>query len=360
MTHSSFFIHHSSLKMKNFIRFVGFLYFISLCSTPLSIGQEKDTVFEKVDLINPSFEQLTNDGAQIGWGSCNFVKETPPDIQPGLFGCKLFAQNGKTYIGLVARDNGTYESIRQVLTKPLKAGVCYRISVYLAKSSTYESLSRTTGMPANYIRPLKLTVWGTEAKTENICPLPDDWLTETLPIHSDQWRRYTFYIQPPKDIYALIFSANHVVEKPYNGNLLIDNISPVVPVNCTDFRQIMSGQRSVFLAMQQVSEAIVTYAPKMVFGKKNTKLKADTEGGHNKSFDALLAYFEQNSNYNLVIRLKQGKKLSKERTAFLYSYIFKNTGLKAQRVDIKQFTPKDEAYFWTFENDELAMSFDTF
>ena len=112
--------------------------------------------------------------------------------------------------------------------------------------------------------------------------------------------------------------------------------------------------------MQQASEAITDNAPRMIFGDKNTKLAVDTEGGHNKAFDQLLAYFEKNDNYKLVIRVKKTKNLSKERIAFLYSYIFKNTNLKAQRVEIKQYSPKDEAYFWTFENDELAMSFDTF
>ena len=345
--------------MRTMNKLLVLFYFILGCSIPLSIGQEKDTVFEKVDFINASFEQLNSKKEILEWSSCNINQETPPVIQPGQFGCKLFAQQGRSYVGLVARDNGTYETIRQILTKPLKAGVCYRMSVFLAKSSTYESLSRSTGSAVNYVRPLKLTVWGTDAKMQDKCVQPDDWLTETLPIHNDQWRKYTFYIQPPKDVYVLVFSVNHVVEKPYNGNLLIDNISPIIPVNCTDFRQIMSGQRSVFLAMQQASEAITNNAPHMVFGKKNIKLTTDTEGGHNKAFDQLLSYFENDNNYKLVIRIKKGKKLSKQRIAFLYSYIFKNTQLKAQRVEIKQYSPKDEAYFWTFENDELAMSFDT-
>lgn len=97
------------------------------------------------------------------------------------------------------------------------------------------------------------------------------------------------------------------------------------PNNCTDLRLLSSGQR----------------------------------GGHHKAFDQLLAYFEQSDNYKLIIRVKNGKELSKQRIGFLYSYIFRNTNLKAQRVEIKQFTPKDETYFWTFENDELAISFDS-
>ena len=341
-------------------RFLGLFYFIICCAIPLSIGQEKDTIIEKVDLMNPSFEQINSKDEPVGWVSCNFEKEIPPAIQPGRFGCKLNAQQGRQYVGMVARDNGTFEAIRQVLLKPLKAGICYRMSVYLAKSSIYESNSRLTGLSANYIRPLKLIVWGSDKRLENTCKVqPDDWLTETLPIHNDQWRKYTFYIQPPKDVQTLIFSVGHVVDKPYNGNLLIDNISTIVPVNCTDFRQIMGGQRSAFLAMQQVSEAITQNAPHMIFGKKNTKLEANTEGGDNKAFDQLLAYFEKAENYKLVIRIKKDRKLSKQRIAFLYSYIFKNTNLKAQRVEIKQYSPKDEVYFWTFENDELAMSFDT-
>ena len=112
-------------------------------------------------------------------------------------------------------------------------------------------------------------------------------------------------------------------------------------------------------AMQQISEVISTNASKMVFGKKVPKLTADTEGGRNKSFDQLIAFFEQSENYKLVIRVKEHKELSKQRIAFLYSYIFRFSTLKAQRVEIKQYSPKDEGYFWTFENDELAMSFDS-
>ena len=98
---------------------------------------------------------------------------------------------------------------------------------------------------------------------------------------------------------------------------------------------------------------------KLFLAKKNTKLPLDTEGGRNKSFDAILAFFEKSESYKLIIRVKKGKELSKQRIAFLYSYIFKNTTLKAQRVEIKPFTPKDEAFFWTFENKEWALSFDS-
>lgn len=331
------------------------------CALPLSMAQNRgDSTTQIVKLLNSSFEVNDSEGIPKGWNSCGFSDESPFDIQPGKFGCFLNPQAGRQYIGMVARDNGTFEAMSQVLEKPLKAGVCYRMSVFLAKSSNYQSQSRTTGRNANYNRPLKLIIWGATSKSAEQCTIyPADWLTETLPVYNDGWRKYTFYIQPPKDVYKLIFSVNHVVEKSYNGNLLVDNISPIEPVSSIDFEKINSGQKNEFLAVQHVSDVITINAPKIIFGGKNTKLPLDTEGVRNKSFDEILDFFEKSENYKLIIRVKKGKELSKQRIAFLYSYIFKNTTLKAQRVEIKPFTPKDEAFFWTFENEEWALSFDS-
>lgn len=336
-------------------------YCLFFCMIPLSMAQIKgDTSAQTVKLQNASFEAMGFDEIPKGWNVCGFSNETPFDIQPGKFGCFLNAQSGKQYVGMVARDNGTFEAMSQVLEKPLKAGVCYKMSIFLAKSSTYQSRSRTTGWDANYNRPLKLIIWGAVSKSAEQCIIyPADWLTETLPVYNDAWRKYTFYIQPPKDVNKLIFSVNHVVGKPYNGNLLIDNISPIESIACTDFVGTNGEQMSASTTLKDVNDVITINAPKIVFGEKNTTIPLDTEGVRNKSFDQILAYFEKSESYKLIIRVKKGKELSKQRIAFLYNYIFKNTTLKAQRVEIKPFTPKDEAFFWTFENEEWALSFDS-
>jgi hypothetical protein len=343
-------------------RFLTLIYLLFHWCIPLSIAQQKmDTLPQTIKLVNPSFENLNLDNnLPSGWKSCTFANESHLFMQPGRLGCVLLPQSGKQYIAMVARDNNTYQAISQVLSSPLKAGVCYRMSVLLAKTSTYASFSRTTGNPANYNRPLKLMIWGIDTKSADQCKAnPADWLSETLPVHNDGWRKYTFYIQPPKDVQVLMFSVNHVVDKPYNGNLLIDNISLIEPISCTDFQRINGGQKGAYLTLQEVSDVITTNAPKLMFGEKKIKLPLDTEGGRNKALDQILAYFEKSESYKLIIRVKKGKDLSKQRIAFLYNYIFKNTSLKAQRVEIKPFTAKDEAFFWTFENEEIALSFDS-
>ncbi len=347
--------------MQTVNKILGLFFFMVYWAMPLSIGQEiNDSSPQRVELSNPSFEQLDVSNVPKDWVYCIVKDQSPPNVQPGMYYCTLVAQQGKHYMGMVGRDNGTFETIRQVMTKPLKAGVCYRMSVYLAKSSKYISMNLSNNKEENFNRPLKLTIWGVSGNLSIDCKIQaEDWLAESLPIHNDAWRKYTFYIQPPNDVQTLVFSANHVVSKPYCGNLLIDNISAIEPVSCTDLRQLNIGQKSVVLSLQQVSEVLTENAPRLLFGKKRLKLLNLNDEGRNEYFDKILSYFEKTSSYKLIIRVKQGKELSKQRIAFLYSYIFKYTNLKAQQVEIKPFTPKDEAFFWTFENEEMAFSFDS-
>jgi hypothetical protein len=368
---------------------------------PLSIGQSVAADSGQiVEFLNPSFESLRSvdlsgginiqtEGLPIGWYDCNYKNETPPDIQPGNYNVRLTAQQGRNYMGLIARDNGAWEAIRQKLEIPLRADVCYRLSVYLAKSTVYERNSRLTGKKVLYNHPLKLVLWGLN---HDSCDLQQsDWLAETLPVHNDNWRRYTFFIQPPKEVRSLVFSAAHVVDKPYNGNILIDNFSPVVAVNCVNFTRLASGssgQKGALLLMQQINDLISQNGNQMKFAPKGYRLLPDGvskaentvskdsnvqrtpfrggEGGTIEQsgqrhiyFDNLLSFFERYPNYKLVIRIKGKKTINKNRIAYLYSYIFRHTNLKAQQVDIQRFSTKDDYYFWTFENDDFAMSFDS-
>ena len=122
-------------------------------------------LFAQMDTIhfyNPSFEGNPNEGGAIrntlprGWTDCGFRGETAPDVHPvrgGNFSVSKRPAHGRTYIGMVTRDNDTWEQMGQRLTKPLKAGKCYTFSVDLARSETYLSQSRVTGQPSNYINP---------------------------------------------------------------------------------------------------------------------------------------------------------------------------------------------------------------
>ena len=82
---------------------------------------------EPIKLTNPSFEDLPHHSKPPrGWIDCGFDGETPVDVQPnGTFSVTKPAAEGNTYIGMVVRDNDTWEAVSQRLSRPLQAGQCY-------------------------------------------------------------------------------------------------------------------------------------------------------------------------------------------------------------------------------------------
>ncbi|HMR42469.1 MAG TPA: gliding motility-associated C-terminal domain-containing protein [Saprospiraceae bacterium] len=187
---------------------------------------------EIIHLRNPSFEDMPrNSVPPKGWSDCrSFYGETPPDTQPlGLNGFNVTkaAYDGDTYLGMVVRDNGTWESVGQQLSSPLKAGVCYKFSLFLCRSEICESHSRLTSLQANYVIPVKLKIFGSQAES---C-VETELLGETDMVTNTQWIRYNFEFSPKSDLRFITLTAfyGESILNAYNGNILIDNASPLIP-----------------------------------------------------------------------------------------------------------------------------------
>ncbi len=210
---------------------------IFLFSITISNGQD-----EVINLNNPSFEGTPRAGVTAyrgisapGWidcGSAMFPGETPPDIHPGnFFRVTKPAQDGKTYIGLVARENETWESVCQSLSTPLQAGQCYGINLYLSRSDNY--VNRESNNPLDVIKSqgkaLVLRIYGGLRTCDKKQLLAESELID----HTD-WRNYSFEFEATSNIYTITFEAFYKtpVLLPYNGNLLMDNISPITKVAC--------------------------------------------------------------------------------------------------------------------------------
>jgi hypothetical protein len=347
------------LNTYSLIIYITFLSQTILAQTFFIIDSSKNIEFK-----NPSFDgekgasKLPNN-----WVVCSNGNELLPDIQPGSFGVRLPPFQGKTYISLVANDNGSTESFRQNLASTLKAGHCYRFSVYLAKSESYINQSLAGGEMTSFSKPIKLEIYGLK---NDSCNLTDEtWLVETKAVHHDGWKKYIFNMQLPFDCNALVFRANHADSKPYNGNILIDNVSTIRYIECEDYKiGSLNSKFKTTLLIDFLNETIVNNGSQMQFGRKKAVLVSD--GYHegvgivrNAYFDRMLEVFEKYKDYKLVIRVKHNGKFTKQRVAFLYNYVFKYTKLKAQQVDIQPFKTKDEAFIWSVENEELAITFDT-
>jgi outer membrane protein OmpA-like peptidoglycan-associated protein len=209
-------------------RFSGIFSFL-LVSFVLA-GQKSDTIF----LFNPSFEDKPQCcKPPVGWSDCGFPEETPPDVQPaGGFQVTKPAIDGYTYMGMVTRDNDTWESVQQRLSKPVEAGTCYAFSVYLCRSAVYVSGTRNNLYgELSFTSPIKLRIWGSNGYCNK-----RELLSESPLISNTDWIRYDFKFEPDQTHHYIILEAFYKTPTlfPYNGNLLVDNASPIYEIPCRD------------------------------------------------------------------------------------------------------------------------------
>ncbi len=191
-------------------------------------------------LSNASFEDVPRTShAPRGWFDCSFSNESAVDVHPqtllkpdssGFFGVTATAFDGNTYLGMVVRDNDTYEAVSQrIIEGPLKAGQCYTFSIYLSRAAYYKSLSRTSTQRVNYDTPVKLRIWGGFSYCNR-----GEVLAESAPVKKSEWLQYNFRFEPKKDHQFLVLEAYYKtpVLFPYNGNLLLDAAGKIKPIAC--------------------------------------------------------------------------------------------------------------------------------
>jgi outer membrane protein OmpA-like peptidoglycan-associated protein len=190
---------------------------------------------EIIKIENPSFEDDPRPGWQPdGWLDAGFLGESPPDVQPfGGFGVTQSAQDKDTYLGLVVRDNKTYEAVCQKLSKPMKKGQCYKFSIFLAKSERYVSpTKKEPNQLTNFNRGAMLRIFGGNSPRDK-----SELLAITEVIEHTDWREYKFDLKPKNSDYNYIFLESYYKIPTmfyYNGNILLDNASNLVGCKVED------------------------------------------------------------------------------------------------------------------------------
>ena len=186
-----------------------------------------------ITLVNPSFEDMPRHSKPPrGWFDCGVPGETPPDVQPsGTFSVTKPAVNGDTYLGMVVRDNDTWEMVSQRMSAPMKKGQCYAFSIYLCRSELYVSVSRKSDETANYTTPAKLRIYGGFDHCDK-----QYLLGETNLVINTRWLEYQFKFEPLDNYTHISFEAFYKTPTlfPYNGNILLDNASDITPISCNE------------------------------------------------------------------------------------------------------------------------------
>jgi hypothetical protein len=195
-----------------------------------SIKKEKVQIVYRDTLTGKNRDSVIYRNAMLTeWRNCGFKGESPFDVHPnGLFGVNVLAYEGEHFVGMVVRDNGTWETMGQKLNTQLRGDTCYALSFYAMCSPIYQSYSRKTGEPVNFNQPVRLRVWGGSKMCQTT-----DLLTVTQPITHRYWSAHTIYFKPQRKTRFLRFDVFYTEGVSfYNGNILIDKFSDIKPCSC--------------------------------------------------------------------------------------------------------------------------------
>ncbi len=170
-------------------------------------------------------------------GAIQFPRESPPDIHPvaeNAWGVSMQPQDGSSCLGLVIRANGTFESVGQRLFTPLRAGSCYSLTAMMAQSHTYksatsETVKNGTRTLENFSSPVMVVIWGGHEDCEKL-----EILTESSDVTTQEWKLYEMILTPHNNYTYITIEAYYAKSKEgqYNGHVLIDNLSPIIEVEC--------------------------------------------------------------------------------------------------------------------------------
>ena len=234
-------------------------FYTTLVLACLAIGVSAQDVI----IFNNGLEDTPRKGTVTarsvdGWLDCGrnkFRDESPPDIHPNDFWrVNLKPAQGKSYVGLVVRENETYESISQGLDVPLKKGQCYTFNIYIARSDDYWSGTKDLDgnksvKEENYITPAVFRLWGGKVYCSQ-----GQLLAESKTIENNNWIKYEFIIKPKTEINYITYEAFYKTPTyfPYNGHILIDEASNFVEIDC-DTKEELNGEKE---PAQEIAELV--------------------------------------------------------------------------------------------------------
>jgi hypothetical protein len=321
-------------------------------------------------LTNPSFEGSARlYSLPKGWKDCGeelFPKETPPDIHPmvsELFSVQQKPAHKSSYLGLLFRDNGTWESISQRLVKPIKANQCYAFRVKMCQSEKYKSglqESRAASLKTereraifriltkiterkdiNFTDPVVLRIWGGDEACDR-----KQLLAVSPLVKNKEWADYFFKIQPEADYQSLtleVFDGDKIVGFP-NGHVLLDDVSPLIPIDCDmseeELTKIDIGKYDLLLATIDSKEDlewfVLRYSSRLGFNFRNQFTRSAK-----KNFKIILAALNKFPNQKLVFLVDgEDRWMKKQRIETVLNQIassgFPNVQCEVRMVKVKE------------------------
>lgn len=170
----------------------------------------QNNCYTNASFEGPSQAHVVPDPWNTCWGT--------PDTQPGQWGITLAPSNGSSYISCLCMNGYGYnEGTTQPLTTCMVAGQQYTFTVDLAHSPVYN-----TAEPGDCYS--SFAVWGGNNPCEQ-----SELLYCSGEIWNTNWQTYTITFTPTQNWCYIGFSPCYIHDCNGYINVLIDNISCIVP-----------------------------------------------------------------------------------------------------------------------------------
>jgi len=196
-----------------------FILFLLLLSISNFAKAQSDTIY----IMDPSFEDISNDNEAYYWTDCGDSTEQSFPIfknGDGQFSVSEKSFEGDYFIGLMVREDGTTKGISQYLHKPLTAGKIYQFSVLLRLPSVFEN------QETDFFNPVVFEVYG----SMDACS-QDKLLAFSTPVTEQKWMQFDFILEPTDDFDWLTLRVGFMDNmEPYNGSVLIDYVSDIIEI----------------------------------------------------------------------------------------------------------------------------------
>ncbi len=339
-----------------------YFFILSLFIVANVFAQEKP-----IFLNNASFEGEPNSSAFVSdWETC-IVSGVPrkvnqPALLPGPFGVNLYAIDGDTYMGLMVRDNNTWESVSQKLTAPLESQWCYLFQLALAQSDYFINHSALQNQQTQFNTPISLKIYGGNDECSK-----KELLAETSPVNHYEWDSYTFYLCPSENYTYLTLEAYYVDDKAMtypNGHILIDDASPLYPLPYS-FGEIEWDKipKSEYLSIEDIEQyemLVEDYGQKVRFEGTNLPYFIYLDGYNgvrygNLYFDAIAGALENFEAAELVVAVKPDTEGNTKKRISELKNVFREIGIQAYQYTIKAADKLANEDKWLVENDFIKM-----
>lgn len=167
------------------------------------------------------------------WKDGGFSGESPVNVHTendDLFSVNHSPVSGKYFIGMVTREDGSFEMIYQPLTQPLIKDTKYFFSVFIATSPTLVSGLKKEKKLRLFTNGALLKVLGVDSSTKE-----SETLAQSSIINHEHWIKYDFRLMPNSNYDMIALMIDFPLDENNemiigNGNILIDHCSDIIKI----------------------------------------------------------------------------------------------------------------------------------